>query len=108
MKFYSVYILECSDESYYTGISSRLDERIDEHNDGKYTDAYTYRRRPVKLVFYENLIEVDQAIYFEKKIKRWSRAKKRALIGGNYDKLKLLAECKNETHFKNKNKKSKR
>ena len=51
MKFYFVYILKCSDASYYVGITSNLDRRVSEHNAGKYPDAYTHSRRPVELVW---------------------------------------------------------
>ena len=101
MKFYYVYILKCSDNSYYTGITSRIEERINEHNAGKYSNAYTFNKRPVELVWCQEFIEPNQAIYFEKKIKKWSKSKKEALIHDNFDILPLLAECKNETHSKN-------
>ena len=102
MKFYFVYILKCLDVSYYVGITSNLDRRVTEHNAGKYADAYTYSRRPVELVWCQEFLEPNQAISFEKKIKNWSRAKKEAVIKGEWDLLPILAECKNETHSKNK------
>ena len=56
--------------------------------------------------FFTNLsMTLKQAFAFERKLKKWSRLKKEALINKNWDKLKDLAECKNETHFKFKNKK---
>ena len=67
----------------------------------KYPDAYTCSRRPVELVWYQDFTEPNQAIYFEKKIKKWSRAKKEAIINDDWDLLPLLSECKNETHSKN-------
>jgi len=102
MKFYYVYILKCSDNSYYVGITSNLDRRFIEHNSGKYSDAYTFSRRPVELVWYQEFTEPNQAISFEKKIKKWSRAKKEAVINDDWDLLPILAECKNESHCKNK------
>ena len=102
MKFYFVYILKCSDSSYYVGITSNLDRRVTEHNAGKYSDAYTFSRRPVELVWYQEFLEPNQAISFEKKIKKWSRAKKEAVIKGEWDLLPILAECKNDSHCKNK------
>ena len=54
MKIYYVYILKCKDESYYTGFTSNLEERINQHNNGKHKDSYTYKRRPVELVFIAN------------------------------------------------------
>jgi len=62
--------------------------------------CYTYKRRPIALEFYKTFNDVLQAIYFEKKIKGWTRAKKKALIEGNRDMLQLLSECRNATHFK--------
>ena len=100
MKFYYVYILRCSDGSLYTGITSNLDRRVYEHNAGLYPIAYTYKRRPVTLVFYQDFTEPNQAIYFEKKLKKWSKAKKEAMIKGDFDMLETLAECRNATHFK--------
>ena len=100
MKFYTVYILLCIDNSYYVGISSELDNRIVDHNSGRHPKAYTHSRRPVVLKFFEHFTDVNQAIYFEKKIKRWSRAKKKALIDGDFDRLQYLAECRNATHHK--------
>ena len=103
MKFYYVYILRCNDNSLYTGITSDLERRIIEHNEGKYPDAYTFKRKPVTLVFYQDFIEPNQAIYFEKKLKKWSKAKKQALINGDFDLLQTLAECRNATNSDYKN-----
>ena len=100
MYFYYVYILKCSDNSFYTGITSNLEQRIQEHILGKYKECYTFKKRPVEVKFYETFNDVIQAIYFEKKIKRWTRAKKQALIDGNFDMLQILAECRNATHHK--------
>ena len=104
MYFYYVYILKCSDDSYYTGITNNLDKRINAHKFGKHEDCYTYKRRPIEIKFYETFNDVLQAIYFEKKIKKWTRAKKEALIDENFDMLQILAECRNATHFKYKGK----
>ena len=97
---YYVYILECSDNSYYTGITNDLSKRLEQHQEGTKKDAYTYKRRPVTLKFHQDFNDVLQAIYFEKKIKRWTRAKKKALIDGDWDMLQILAECRNATHYK--------
>ena len=104
MKFYYVYILKCSDNSLYVGITSDIERRVLEHNGGKYHDAYTHKRRPVELVFCQEFTEPNRAIDFEKKIKKWSRLKKQALIDENYDELQRLSECRNETHSKYKDK----
>lgn len=98
MKFYYVYILRCSDNSLYTGITNNLERRINEHNDGKLTNAYTFKRRPVKLVWFQDFTEPNQAIYFEKKLKKWSKIKKEALIEGDFDLIQTLAECRNATN----------
>jgi putative endonuclease len=100
MKFYFVYILLCKDNSLYVGITSDIERRVLEHNDGKYPDAYTHSRRPVILLFYQDFTEPNQAIEYEKKIKKWSRAKKQALIDSNFDKMQELSECRNATHYK--------
>ncbi len=100
MYSYFVYILQCSDDSYYTGITNDINRRIDKHKLGKNRDCYTYKRRPVELKFHETFNDVLQAIYFEKRIKKWTRAKKVALINGNFNMLQILAECRNATHYK--------
>ncbi len=92
-----VYILKCSDNSYYTGVTNDLDKRIVEHNYGINKDCYTYTRRPLNLVFYEIFQNPTQAILWEKKIKGWSRAKKEALISSEFEKLTDLSKCKNES-----------
>ncbi len=95
MKLYYVYILYCSDDSYYTGITNDVDRRVNEHNEGLDKKAYTYKRRPATVVYREVFNEALQAIAWEKKIKGWSRSKKQALINGEWDILPELAECKN-------------
>ena len=99
---YYVYILECADDSFYTGITSRLEARIIEHNSDDEPNSYCHKRRPVKLVFAREFRSVNKAIAYEKQVKRWSRAKKIALITGAISELKKLAECRNESHCKNK------
>lgn len=101
MKKYSVYILKCSDESYYTGITNDLNRRIEEHEYGRNHQCYTFNRRPIKLVFQQDFHFAIQAIAFEKQIKGWGRKKKEALIEGKVDLLKILADCKNTTHHSN-------
>lgn len=100
MFFYYVYILKCSDNSYYTGITNNIDRRIKEHQLGKLSNCYTYKRRPITVKFYQEFNDVLQAIYFEKKIKGWTRAKKVALINGDFEMLQILSECRNATHYK--------
>ena len=97
MKLYFVYILECSDDSYYTGMTSDLEKRILEHNTGKYSEAYTFLRRPVKLKWIQQFVEPNLALAVEKQIKGWSRKKKQALINGDLEILNKLS--KNYTQF---------
>ncbi|TGV00917.1 GIY-YIG nuclease family protein [Flavivirga rizhaonensis] len=100
MYLYYVYIIKCSDDSYYTGITNNIEKRFKEYEYGYKRDSYTYKRRPLVLEFYQEFNDVLQAIYFEKKIKGWTRAKKQALINGNFDMLQILSECQNATHCK--------
>ena len=106
MKTYHVYILKCSDDSFYTGITGNLDQRWIQHQKGYFKGCYTFQRRPLTLVYFLEFNDVVQAIRFEKQIKGWSRAKKKALIHDNFDRLQLLSECRNFTHFKYKAEKS--
>ena len=94
MKIYYVYILKCSDETYYTGITSNLNGRVIEHQRGKHVDSYTYNRRPVSLVFYAEFTDPNHAIDTEKQIKKWSRIKKEALINNEFKTLVNLSKKK--------------
>ncbi len=94
-----MYILECSDGSYYTGSTKDLEARIIQHQEGKGAN-HTRKRLPVKLVYVEQYNSIARAFYREKQIQGWSRAKKEALINGEIDSLNGLAECKNETHYR--------
>jgi len=83
----SIYILLCSDGSYYTGITRRsVEERVNEH------PGYTFARRPVKLVFSEQYERIVDAIAAERRIKGWSRAKKEAYMRGDFSALVALAK----------------
>ncbi|MCK0158974.1 GIY-YIG nuclease family protein [Cellulophaga sp. F20128] len=94
MKIYYVYILECSDTSFYTGVTSNLLARVKDHTSGKHRDSYTYSRRPLLLVYYCEFSDVSLAIDMEKQIKKWSKVKKEALINGDYESLPNLAKKK--------------
>ena len=94
MKKSYVYMLKCSDKTYYTGVTSNLESRIFKHNSGFYPNSYTANRRPLTLVFYCEFTDINTAIETEKQIKKWSRAKKEALINGEYDRLVNLAKKK--------------
>ena len=97
---YYVYILLCSDGLVYTGITNNIERRLKEHQNGGKPNSFTYKRRPVELIFSQEFNDVLQAIYFEKKIKKWSNKKKLALANGEFDLLQILAECRNATHSK--------
>ena len=101
MKTYFVYILRCSDGLTYTGITNNISRRLEEHQSGLNKSCFTFKRRPVELIFQQEFNDVEQAIYFEKKIKKWSAKKKLALANMDYDLLQLLAQCRNESHSKN-------
>ena len=79
-----VRILRCSDGSCYTGKSQNLEQGIARHKDDTF-GGYTSKRLPVELVFTECLPTYEQAIRAERQIKGWSRAKKEALIRGDFD-----------------------
>jgi putative endonuclease len=86
-----LYIVRCADGSYYTGTArDGLERRIAEHNAGTF-DGYTSTRRPVTLVFSQWFERTTDAIAAERQVKGWSRAKKEALIRGDYDALPDLA-----------------
>jgi putative endonuclease len=101
MKTYYVYILKCSDDSYYAGVTNNLDRRVAEHSEGIDNKLYTFKRRPIQLVFCDAFNDINKAIAFEKQIIGWSKKKKEALIERNWDKLKELASCKNQISHKN-------
>ena len=100
MKSYYIYILKCSDGLLYTGFTNNLSRRFDEHILGRSKSCFTYKRRPLELIFHQEFNDVKQAIYFEKKIKRWSAATKLALAKRDSKMLQILAECRNMTHYK--------
>jgi len=100
MKTYYVYILKCSDNLLYTGITNNVVRRLKEHQHGLNKNSFTFKRRPLKLIFQQEFNDVEQAIYFEKKIKNWSAKKKQALANGDFDMLLILSECRNVTHSK--------
>ncbi|MDX2003433.1 MAG: GIY-YIG nuclease family protein, partial [Chitinophagales bacterium] len=89
------------DGSYYVGITNDIVRRLYEHNSSRDEKSYTYRLRPVYLVFYQEAPDPNQAIALEKQIKGWTRKKKEALIKRNWEKFKELAACQNDSHFKN-------
>jgi putative endonuclease len=90
MKGY-MYILLCGDGSYYTGSTTNLELRLDEHQKG-YGANHTRKHLPVKLLYFEEFSRIDDAFYREKQVQGWSRSKKEALINGDINKLKELSK----------------
>ncbi len=88
MSFY-VYILRCVDGSYYTGHTDDLESRVSAHQRGE-VPGYTHTRRPVHLMFANEFATRQEALESERQIKGWSRAKKEALIAGNWHRLQRL------------------
>lgn len=85
-----LYIVRCADGSYYTGTTrAELDRRISEHNSGE-LGGYTATRGPVALVFSQWFDRITDAIAVERQVKGWSRAKKEALIAGDFARLQSL------------------
>jgi putative endonuclease len=97
MNCYYVYILQCSDGTYYTGVTNNINRRLTEHNSGAIPGSFTHSRRPLELVFYEEFSDINNAILLEKRIKGWSRKKKEALIEENFEELKRLSNLKNSS-----------
>ena len=85
-----MYILRCSDGSYYTGSTHDLEFRIQQHQAGEGAN-HTKKRLPVELVYYEEFTRIDEAFYREKQVQGWSRRKKEALIENRPEDLPLLS-----------------
>ncbi len=90
-KFLYVYMIQCSDDSYYVGVTNDLVERYVDHERGTNKRAYTFTRRPFKLLYWEVHEAAAVAIAREKQLKGWTRAKKKALVWGEIEELKRLA-----------------
>ena len=90
MAFY-VYLLRCADGSYYTGHTEDLEIRLAAHQMGEFP-GYTKKRRPVELAFSEEFPSRDDALQRERQIKGWTRAKKEALIAGDWERLRQLSK----------------
>ena len=88
-----VYMLSCADGSYYVGSAtgSDLSQRISEHESGERL-GYTQSRRPVQLVWSEYFDRITDAIAVERKLKGWSRAKKAALVNGDWWSIQRLSK----------------
>ncbi|HSV77530.1 MAG TPA: GIY-YIG nuclease family protein [Bacteroidales bacterium] len=94
MKAY-MYILKCSNGTYYTGSTNDLERRIIQHQMGVGAN-YTRKHAPVKLVYFEEYTMIHEAFLREKQVQNWSKKKKEALIQGRKDDLKNLSKRKRE------------
>ena len=99
MKAY-MYILKCSNHTYYTGSTKDLNERLAQHQAGEGSN-YTAKNLPIELVYFEEYQRIDFAFHREQQVKKWSQKKKEALINGRPDLLPKLSECRNCSHWKN-------
>ncbi len=90
-----VYILKCGDGSYYTGHTDNLDYRVAVHREGRIA-GYTKSRHPVTLVFSEQFGTRLEALEMEQRIKGWSRAKKDAMMRGDWEDVSRLAKSKTQ------------
>ena len=90
LNMWYLYITQNQNGAFYTGITTNLDRRLKEHQRGK-GGHYTKRNRPQKLLYTEQFSRRDKAQARESQIKRWSRAKKEALISGNLNELRRLS-----------------
>ena len=88
-----MYILQCNDKSYYVGSTTNLDLRITEHQKGIGAE-YTKHRLPVKLVYFEECLSIEDAFIREKQIQGWGRKKREALINGEFKELKECSKKK--------------
>ncbi len=89
-----VYLLKCADGSYYTGHTDNLEKRIGEHLSNAIPGCYTATRLPVELVFSQTFATREEALSAERQIKGWSRAKKEAMIRGDWAEVSRLAKSK--------------
>lgn len=90
-----VYLLKCADQSYYTGHTDNLENRLAQHHGKEISSCYTATRLPVTLVYSQEFSTRMEALVSERRIKGWSRKKKEALISGDWAALSLYAKRKN-------------
>lgn len=91
---FCVYILRCADASYYTGHTDNLEQRFAQHNAGAFPTCYTFKRRPLALVFTQDFATREEALAAEQQIKGWNREKKEAMIRGDWAEVSRLAKSK--------------
>ena len=89
-----VYILKCSDGSYYTGHTDDLEKRISQHTNKFFAECYTASRLPIELVYQQDFFSREEALIAERQIKGWSRKKKKALIEKDWKNLSIYSKRK--------------
>ncbi len=90
MGFY-VYILKCTDKSYYTGHTDNLEQRLAQHQQRVFSKCYTASRLPVELLYSQTFLTREEALASERQIKGWSRKKKEAMMRGDWNEVSRLA-----------------
>ena len=90
------YMLRCSDGRYYTGHTEDLEVRLAQHERGYFRTCWTYKRRPVELVWSESFPTRDEALVAERIVGGWSRAKKEALIRKDWKAVSFFARAPHE------------
>ena len=90
---FQTYMLRCRDGTYYVGHTDDLDFRLAQHQAGVH-GGYTATRLPVTLVWSDSFLSRDDAFWMERKFKGWSRAKKEALIAGDWAAISALARSR--------------
>ena len=90
-----VYMLMCSDGTIYTGHTDNLETRLWQHTTGYFPHCYTFKRRPLSLLWSKAVGTRIEALEAERQIKGWTNAKKRALAQGDRDLVSLLARSRN-------------
>jgi predicted GIY-YIG superfamily endonuclease len=89
---FHVYILKCSDNSYYTGHTDNLEQRLAQHQQRYFKSCYTATRLPVTLVYSQSFPTREEALASERQIKGWSRKKKEAMMQGDWNEVSRLAQ----------------
>lgn len=87
---FHVYILRCSDNSYYTGHTDNLEKRMAEHRSGE-CGGYTSTRLPIELLWSQECATREEALSAEQQIKGWSRKKKEAMMRGDWKSVQQIA-----------------
>jgi len=89
---FHVYILKCADNSYYTGHTDNLQQRLAQHHQCYFKGCYTATRLPVELVYSQSFVTREEALASERQIKGWSRKKKEAMMRGDWNEVSRLAQ----------------